>query len=292
MKTAVCILLVLVLLLLGVALSFVNYFSSQFAAAKTQRSYLNALKDEENVLFHSSRRTAASRYVGGTSACTMQTCFNVSKCVNGFKVYVYPTTTSDRVSPAYKTILNVIRDSSYYTHDPTQACLFVPNLDTMDRDPRSRDFVRGLARKIRALPHWNNGENHLLFNMYSGKFPRYDADLFFDYGRAILAQSSASDLTYRIEFDVSFPLLGSKHTQLGKTAGMMSDLANFLPVHRKYLLVFKGKRYMVGYGSETRNNLFKIDNSADIIMLTTCRHMGASFEEYERCDKDNQRYKL
>ena len=288
--TAGAFLLIAVLLCAG--LCWTVLFGQQFVAVQ-RRSYLDATDGEDQVLFHSVQRPAGKRYGGGLAHCTMQTCFNMNKCLNGFKVYVYPSSPSDKVSSAYQTILNVIRNSSYYTPDPAQACLLVPNLDTLDRDPRSRDFVRGIGRKIKALAHWNRGENHLLFNMYSGKYPNYKADLFLNYGRSILARSSASDQKYREGFDVSFPLLGSQHTGLGKTFGSLSENDNFLTLlHKKYLVVFKGKRYMVGYGSETRNNLFKIDNDRDILMLTTCNHMGSKFDEDEQCDRDNQRYQL
>ena len=291
MKTSTAGAFLFLAVLLGACLYWIVFFSQQYIAVK-QRSFLDTTDDEDHVLVHSIQRPARKRY-GSLAHCTMQTCFDLHRCRNGFKVYVYPSYPSDKVSSAYKTILNVIRNSHYYTPDPTQACLLVPNLDTLDRDPRSRDYVRGIGRKIKALAHWNKGKNHLLFNMYSGKFPNYEANLFLDYGKAILARSSASDRTYREGFDVSFPLLGSQHTSLGKTPGSLSQADSFLSLLRKkYLLVFKGKRYMVGYGSETRNNLYKIDNDKDILFLTTCNHMGFSFEEDEQCEKDNKRYQL
>lgn len=222
----------------------------------------------------------------------MQTCFNVSKCLNGFKVYVYPSGEHDNVSPLYQRILNVIRNSSYYTRDPSQACLFVPNLDTLDRDYLSGAFSGTLAEKMLALPHWNNGTNHLVFNLFSGTYPDYDDNIHFDSGQAILAKASASILTYQVGFDVSFPLLGPHHTELGKTFGVLSNHGNLLPLERKYLLVFKGKRYMYGYGAETRDILFRIDNDRDILMLTTCQHNDHSYLWNKKCHHDNQRYQL
>ena len=289
---------VLVIPLVAIAIFSFVYVSVHVAAGfRKGKIFLDSNdpfeEEGDHTLSHSWNKPTAGKYTGGKrNQCTMATCVDVSKCLRGFKVYVYPSGAHDKVSPTYRTILNVIRNSSYFTHDPTQACIFVPNLDTLDRDPKSRNFMRRIGQKMRSLPHWNNGVNHLLFNLYSGKFPDYDADLFFDSGRAILAKASASVLTYRVGFDVSFPLLGPQHTELGKKFGELTDHGNLLPLKRKYLLVFKGKRYMVGYGSETRNNLSRIDNDRDILMLTTCRHMGNSWEDDARCESDNQRYLL
>ncbi|NXW09944.1 EXT1C protein, partial [Fregetta grallaria] len=60
---------------------------------------------------------------------------------------------------------------------------------------------------------------------------------------------------------------------------------------KKYLLVFKGKRYLTGIGSGTRNALHHIHNGKDIISLTTCKH-GKDWEKHKdtRCDKDNVDY--
>uniref|UniRef100_A0A1A9VDJ8 Uncharacterized protein n=1 Tax=Glossina austeni TaxID=7395 RepID=A0A1A9VDJ8_GLOAU len=50
-------------------------------------------------------------------------------------------------------------------------------------------------------------------------------------------------------------------------------------------------RYVHGIGSETRNTLFHLHNSRDIILVTTCRH-GKSWRELQdaRCDEDNREY--
>ena len=278
--------------LLATFIFSVRYVSLHVASTSRNKSFLDD-RETLDILFHSPSKPSARRYgVGKPNKCTMETCFDASKCLSGFKVYVYPSKTTDKVSSTYRTVLDVIRNSSYYTQDPTRACLFVPNLDTLDRDPKSREFVWAIGRKIKSLSHWNHGTNHLIFNLFSGKYPNYEENLFFDTGQAILARASASVHTYRTGFDVSFPLLHPQHTELGKTFGVLTDNGKLLPLKRNYLLVFKGKRYVSGYGSETRNNLFRIDNDKDILMLTTCRHMGGPKEDDERCDIDNQRYPL
>lgn len=60
---------------------------------------------------------------------------------------------------------------------------------------------------------------------------------------------------------------------------------------RKALLVFKGKRYIYGIGSETRNSLHFLHNNKDILIYTTCKH-GKKWKELkdERCERDNSVY--
>ena len=46
----------------------------------------------------------------------------------------------------------------------------------------------------------------------------------------------------------------------------------------QYLVSFKGKRYLNGIGSETRNSLHYIHDGQRSVMLTTCRH-GKNWEK-------------
>ena len=101
--------------------------------------------------------------------------------------------------------------------------------DTLDRDIGSADFVKTMQQKVNALPTWNNGRNHIIFNLYSGTWPDYNEDLGkfnampwfmfywfnereqnrpffiygfaipkgFDFGEAILAKASFSISNYR-----------------------------------------------------------------------------------------------
>lgn len=229
-------------------------------------------------------------------SCSMETCFDFTKCYDNFLVYVYPPEpvnslgASPPVSANYQKILTAITESRYYTSDADKACLFVLAIDTLDRDSLSEDLVRNVPQRIQRLPYWNNGKNHVIFNLYSGTWPSYEElGLGFDTGQAILAKASMSIQAMRHNFDVSIPLFHKHFPLRSGHTGMVT--ANNFPANKKFLLAFKGKRYVHGIGSETRNSLFHLHNGRDIVMVTTCRH-GKSWRELQdgRCDDDNREY--
>ncbi|XP_055005662.1 exostosin-1 isoform X3 [Boleophthalmus pectinirostris] len=221
--------------------------------------------------------------------CRMETCFDYSRCQSGFKVYIYPPQRGDEISETYQKILSAIEESRFHTADPSKACLFVPSVDTLDRDLLSSQYVQNARTRIQSLPMWNDGKNHLIFNLYSGTWPDYTEDLGFEVGQAMLAKASADVVNFRPNFDISIPLFPKEHPLKGEAVGYVT--LSDAPPSRKYLLVFKGKRYLTGIGSETRNALYHIHNGDDIILLTTCKH-GKDWERHKdtRCDRDNQQY--
>lgn len=222
------------------------------------------------------------------SKCTMETCFNYTKCDAGFKVYVYPR--QYPVSSSYGKILASLEESRFHTADPSEACLFIPSLDTLDQDVRSSDHF-DVGDKLKNLPYWNNGQNHIIFNQYSGTWPDYVDELEFDVGQAIIAKASFSVGKFRSGFDISFPLFAKDHPLKGGEGGYLQNSLNTIPSYRHYLLAFKGKRYLTGIGSETRNSLFHIHNTKDIVLLTTCKHgKGWEKNQDERCKTDNSEY--
>ncbi|XP_032875097.1 exostosin-1 [Amblyraja radiata] len=231
-----------------------------------------------------------SRSVYKGKKCRMLSCFDFSQCHrNGFKVYIYPQQKGEKMSESYQNILAAIESSKFYTSDPRQACLFVLSLDTLDRDQLSPQYVHNLKSKVQSLHLWNNGRNHLIFNLYSGTWPDYTEDLSFDIGQAMLAKASISTDNFRSNFDVSIPLFSKDHPRTGGEKGYM--LFKNIPPLTKYLLVFKGKRYLTGIGSDTRNALHHVHNAEDIILLTTCKH-GKDWQKHKdaRCDQDNDEY--
>ena len=236
----------------------------------------------------SKTRNTENGKLNNKAKCQMDTCFDFSKCKSGFKVYAYPE--AEKVSPKYSEILSAVRRSRYYTEDPSKACLFILSIDSLDRDVLSKVYVKNVPEKIKELDLWNGGQNHVIFNLYSGTWPDYTEDLGFDIGKAMLAKASIAEAKFRPRFDIALPLFHKEHPSMGGNKGYLS--ANNVPPTRKHTLVFKGKRYLTGIGSETRNSLYHIHNGEDIVLLTTCRHNGNSWKDLadSRCDKDNEEY--
>ncbi|KAM6965483.1 exostosin-1 [Aplochiton taeniatus] len=239
-------------------------------------------------------RREVRKHIFKSRRCRMETCFDFHRCqqAHGFKVYVYPVQKGETVSESYQKILLSIQESRFHTSDPSQACVLVLGVDTLDRDQLSPHYVSTVRGRIHSLPSWNDGRNHLIFNLYSGTWPDYTEDLGFDLGQAMLAKASVAVETFRPGFDVSIPLFSKEHPQKGGDRGYLAlGNSNRNVPSRKYLLVFKGKRYLTGIGSETRNALYHIHNGEDVVLLTTCKH-GKDWERHKdrRCDRDNQEY--
>jgi hypothetical protein len=245
-------------------------------------------------LFKQSNETTTENVNNHDFKCTMSSCFNFSTCSEDkFKIYVYNQSDfpSLPMSPIYSSILTVLSGLSTLTTDPSEACLFILSMDTLDRDKLSPRFIPDLTARIRNLSHWHNGQNHIVFNLYSGSWPSYAENLEFDFGKAVLAKASFSTKSYRPNFDVSFPLF---HVNLPFNNSLLlperdPNLALFTA--KKYFLTFKGKRYLHGIGSETRDSLYHFNNKRDIFLQTTCKH-GVNWAELkdERCDLDNEMY--
>ncbi|CAM4630736.1 unnamed protein product [Leuciscus chuanchicus] len=246
--------------------------------------------EEYNVHISPRQKRDVNSSVYKGKRCRMQSCFDFTLCQrNGFKVYVYPQQKGEKISESYQNILSTIEGSRFYTSDPGQACLFVLSLDTLDRDQLSPQYVHNLKTKVQSLPLWNNGRNHLIFNLYSGTWPDYTEDLGFDIGQAMLAKASISMENFRPNFDISIPLFSKEHPRTGGDRGYLKY--NTIPPFRKYMLVFKGKRYLTGIGSDTRNALHHVHNAEDVVLLTTCKH-GKDWQKHKdaRCDQDNAEY--
>ncbi|CAG2115436.1 unnamed protein product [Medioppia subpectinata] len=180
------------------------------------------------------------------------------------------------------------------------SCVFLTTIwDTLDRDPLSLDFQKPNAAMLSFRPLFG-GRNHILFNLYSGSWPSYrELDFAFghNYGpisqllrNALLIKASQSRASYRHGFDVALPLFARNHVTRGPPfVAEQRPSAPAAATSGQYLLVFKGKRYTYGIGSETRNSLHFLHNGRDVIILTTCKHGKKSVKDAD-CDRDDQRY--
>jgi glucuronyl/N-acetylglucosaminyl transferase EXT1 len=209
------------ILLLSVALCPLLFFvlrlraSRKFATASFESasppSPFASFEDAPSYSDFAALSTQYERH-GKSGPCTMGRCFNRTRCKRPFKVYVYPDPASETIptmSEAYAKIVKVIRLSNMYTSNPEEACLFVLSLDTLDRDRISQHYVKNMNGLLASLPSrlWNEGRNHLIFNLYHGTYPDYKEDDFgFDPQLAMMARASTSVRHFRPDYDVSFPL--------------------------------------------------------------------------------------
>ncbi|XP_055376073.1 exostosin-1 isoform X2 [Condylostylus longicornis] len=284
-------------ILVFISCAFLAYCYFGGYRLKDSNKHVNGVHSAQNiVVVNKENKNKGSRTrLNKIKSCRMETCFDYTKCLDQFLIYIYPPEPINSfglppVSQNYQKILTAIRESRYYTSNPEKACLFVLGIDTLDRDNLSEDYVRNVPSRLARLPYWNNGRNHIIFNLYSGTWPDYtEHSLGFDPGEAILAKASMSVQHMREGFDISIPLF---HKQFPLRAGNTGFVqTNNFPTAKKYLLAFKGKRYVHGIGSETRNSLFHLHNGKDLVLVTTCRH-GKSWRELQdsRCDEDNREY--
>ncbi|XP_076544829.1 exostosin glycosyltransferase sotv isoform X1 [Osmia lignaria lignaria] len=149
------------------------------------------------------------------SSCTYFSCFNVYRCGsqgNKLLVYVYPPKTyidasekpiTSQMSKEFYQILFTIISSKFYTPNPYEACIFIPSLDTLNQN---RLKLQEVSQALKSLPFWNNGENHLIFNMVPGSVPDYNTIIDVPIGKAMIAGAGMSSLTYRSGFDISLPV--------------------------------------------------------------------------------------
>jgi len=239
------------------------------------------------------------------SRCRMSNCFDFSRCKANdlLRVHIVPSRpsshdvlneTQGENNQIHRSILEVIRRSKHFEPNPERACIFVLEDDTLDRDPLSPSFRSGVGSYLKRDGRY--GMNYLIFNLYSGTWPDYSENDFggLQFGAAIIAKASNSLSYHRPDFDISLPLFSHAHP-FSSSQSYGQDLRSNDRIHihknRTYLLTFKGKRYVYGSGSNTRNSLYHLDNGKDVIMLTTCRH-GKRWQDSSdsRCTGEEIRY--
>ena len=223
-----------------ILLTMCYFWGSKFREKRHSRrrqlrpSYINEYLDTDLASSHHNTGDGAPPQLN-TSLCSMERCFDFTRCSGRpFKVFVYPEDENVLPSSSYNKIISAIKDSKFHTSDPELACAFVLALDTLDRDPLSGDYIRNMQSRWESfstaslyrglesvfshsrldnLEYWNNGLNHIVFNLYSGTWPDYTEDLSFHIGRAMLAKASISTENFRPGFDISLPLFHKHHPE-------------------------------------------------------------------------------
>ena len=197
--------------------------------------------------FMESSRYSPDRF----SSCSMDTCFDFSRCENMEELLVYHYETKD--SPAWQ-FKDALARSPYYTTDPAKACLYFVAVDSTVGSPT-----------LNSLPYWNNGLNHVVIStavVDSGN-PNPEST-----GMASTMTTITHQSAYRAGFDLSLPLPQKK---------FFPEVQKLKALERKYFLTFKGDRVSHEFapGGGIRNNpiLSAMHNGEDIVIATTCHQV-------------------
>ncbi|XP_061193502.1 exostosin-2-like isoform X2 [Saccostrea echinata] len=205
-------LLMVMTLTMGIVIFYFVFNNSSSKSQDLPHSFIRSA-GRENVNLQS----LVSKPTPQDSKCTYHTCVNVFHCGYNDKtrisVYVYPLVqyfdeNGDQVSPIlsreFYEILEAISESPYHTDNPETACLYVPTLDTLNQN---NIRTKELGNLYTLLNWWNDGANHLIFNMLPGELPSYQTILEADTGKAMIAGGGFSTWSYRRGFDVSIPVI-------------------------------------------------------------------------------------
>ncbi|CAF4451776.1 unnamed protein product [Rotaria sp. Silwood2] len=224
---------------------------------------------------------------------TSNTIFNCTqklKCPNNithFSIYIdkniqYPNVSYIR-SPIFATILDIIRNSSYYTNDSKLACVHIAPVDTLDRDRRSKKgyFTYFIEQRLKFFHQWSDPNKiHLIFNHYTGTWPSYRPTLDFILpSKYILASTSFTYTNYNCLSHITFPLFHSDYP---------SNITNRFFSSRKILLSFKGKSYKDV--QHHRTFFHHLNNNHDIIIKYTDDKYNNSYDETEYINLLRQSY--
>lgn len=189
-----------------------------------------------------------------------------------FKMFVYPSTLQQRSNMAavYMAIRQTLMRMPYLTTDPEEACLFIPAVDVscwcetclfgafagiIDR--KHPGSIK-IEQALQGITHWNQGRNHMLFELSDAPCMPFDVEY------AMVAKAGLSEFHYRPGLDVAMPLFGMVE--------FTEEQRRTPPSERKFLLTFRGTRSE--RSDAMRNELYRIHNGEDIVMLIACRWYG------------------
>ncbi|XP_028035588.1 exostosin-2 [Bombyx mandarina] len=211
--------------------------------------------------------------------CTYWDCFDVYKCGRGghdkITIYIYPLkdyqtengNSISQFSREFYLILDTIKHSKYYTTNPEEACLLVPSIDTLNQASFSKSEV---SQALQSLSHWNNGENHLLFNMLPGSPPNYNPVIDLNTSKAIIAGAGFNTWTFRYGFDISVPV----YSQIAE------NIDNTQPKKKNYLIISAQLNIPENYLEDLQSTA---SSSNDLLLLDECK-TGDVLDYTKRCE--------
>ncbi|KAH8031666.1 hypothetical protein HPB51_019795 [Rhipicephalus microplus] len=125
-----------------------------------------------------------------------------------------------QASREFMELLEAIQQSRFYTSDPSKACLFISSLDTLNQEGLN---LNAISQILNSLPYWDNGTNHLLFNMLPGMLPSYATSLEVNTGQAMVAGGGFDSWTFRRSHDISIPVFNPARYELDPSLARRSD---------------------------------------------------------------------
>lgn len=211
--------------------------------------------------------------------CSIWTCMDPYRCGHDrISVYVYPLQEYIEASSGiegapltqeFYQILQTIVKSQYYTSNPNEACLFVPSIDLINQNSINIDLVN---RALVSLEYWNDGQNHLLFNMLSGTYPTFNTVIDVNTDHAMIVGGSFDTWSYRRGFDVSIPVWSPLLRNAKTTTTTSSGLGEYLLVVAQLNILPKLLWILQGLSEEYPK---------DILLLKQCKDGTPS--RTERC---------
>lgn len=118
------------------------------------------------------------------------------------------------------------------------------------------------------LSSWNNGKNHLLFNMLPGSMPKYPPFLEVESGYAMVTSGGFSSVNHRMGFDISIPVYSPLAVKLDRpTAQQLRPWLIISPqsnIHEEF-------RNVISEVSAEHLNLLALDRCSTNPLDTTLR---------------------
>ncbi|KAI8123883.1 Exostosin-2 [Lucilia cuprina] len=205
----------IVLLISAFALSGISVYNivTRVQRLKNDLKYYNKISLDFNDITEVRLAESADRSKDRRQNCSIWTCVDPYRCGHDrISIYVYPlveyidASSGAEAAPLtqeFYQILSTIVKSPYYTSNPNQACLFVPSIDLINQNNVNIDLVN---RALASLEHWNDGRNHVLFNMLAGSYPTFNTVVDVNSDNAIVVGAGFDSWSYRRGFDVSIPV--------------------------------------------------------------------------------------
>jgi len=179
--------------------------------------------------------------------CRAYSCFNFSKCPGpSLKIYTYPHLRNGPFRSLMGPFLSYINVSGLETVNPEEACIFIPPFDVACNHIEEKD--ENMLTKLRELPFWNNGRNHLIY--YNNDEEPIVCYGFLDQAMYVSTTQSLTD--FRIGYDISIPIFSELTRNIWLHYNRNAAIRH--PAERKLLVTFKGSIYQ-SQGTIRRNLL-------------------------------------